>query len=73
MKCSYCGKEIKSGHGIIFAKDTKQVLYFCSKKCRINSQYRKPQKTKWTEKAREMREERKRLIKKVDTDNMKKE
>ncbi|GEM_PF-1303540 len=66
MRCSYCGKEIKTGHGVIFAKDTGPVLYFCSKKCKVNSQYRKPQNTKWTDKAREMREERKRLSEKKD-------
>lgn len=65
MRCSYCGKEIKSGYGIIFARDRGEVFYFCSKKCKVNWQYRKPQKTKWTEKARELRQERKRLIEKA--------
>jgi len=50
MKCSFCGKEIKKGSGIIFAKKDGTTSYFCSSKCKKNNLGKnyKPLKTKWT-------------------------
>ena len=49
-KCSFCGKEIPSGTGIMYVKKDTKVLYFCSKKCEKNMLKlgRKPRDFKWT-------------------------
>ncbi len=51
MNCTFCGKEIKKGTGVIFAKKDGTVSYFCSSKCRKNQLEKKykPLKTKWTD------------------------
>ncbi|MDD3177990.1 MAG: 50S ribosomal protein L24e [Candidatus ainarchaeum sp.] len=52
MKCTFCGKEIPEGSGIIYAKKDGTVYNFCSSKCKItvlNKKY-KPHRTKWTDK-----------------------
>jgi len=51
MNCTFCGKEIKRGTGIILAKKDGTVSYFCSSKCKknqLNKKY-KPLKTRWTD------------------------
>ncbi|OYT62936.1 MAG: 50S ribosomal protein L24 [Thermofilum sp. ex4484_15] len=52
LKCSFCGKTIKPGTGIMYVKEDGTILYFCSSKCRKNSLKlrRNPAKLKWTEK-----------------------
>lgn len=52
MKCSFCGKEIKPGTGIIFVFKTGKKLNFCSRKCERNMLVlkRKPTKLKWAKK-----------------------
>lgn len=48
-RCSYCRKEISKGTGMLFVKKDGKTLWFCNKKCEINSikLKRKPQKQKW--------------------------
>ncbi|MFW9852219.1 MAG: 50S ribosomal protein L24e [Candidatus Thorarchaeota archaeon] len=50
-KCSYCGKEIQPGRGMLFVQRTGSVLYFCSNKCKKSQLIlkRDPKKLKWTE------------------------
>ncbi len=50
MKCSFCGKEIIQGTGLLFVWKTGKKQYFCSGKCEKNSikLKRKPRKKKWT-------------------------
>jgi len=49
--CSYCGKEIPPGRGMLFVQRTGSVLYFCSNKCKKSQLIlkRDPKKLKWTE------------------------
>lgn len=53
-KCSFCGKEIPKGTGIIYVKNDGKILRFDKRKCEKNmlKLKRKPAKTKWTEAAR---------------------
>ncbi len=50
MKCSFCGRTIKQGTGIIYVLKTGKKYYFCSRKCEKNQfkLKRKPAATKWT-------------------------
>ena len=50
-KCSYCGKEIEPGTGMLFVQRAGSVLYFCSNKCKKSqlNMKRDPKKLKWTE------------------------
>jgi large subunit ribosomal protein L24e len=50
-KCSYCGKEIQPGRGMLFVQRAGSVLYFCSNKCKKSQLVlkRDPKKLKWTE------------------------
>jgi large subunit ribosomal protein L24e len=52
MKCTFCGKEIPKGTGIIYAKKDGTKYNFCSNKCKNTMLVKKykPHKTKWTEK-----------------------
>ncbi len=56
VKCSFCGKEIKPGTGLMYVKTNGSVLYFCSSKCFKNALKlkRKPIDVKWTEKHRKL-------------------
>jgi large subunit ribosomal protein L24e len=49
-KCTFCGKDIIPGTGIQLVRNDGSVMYFCSNKCRLNSQKlkRDPRKLKWT-------------------------
>lgn len=51
LYCSFCGKLIEPGTGIMYVKLDGSVLYFCSSKCKKNSikLKRKPSKLKWAE------------------------
>ncbi|MFH0905821.1 MAG: 50S ribosomal protein L24e [archaeon] len=51
MKCTFCGKNMLSGTGRIYAKKDGTVFYFCSSKCRKNllDKKYKQLKTKWTD------------------------
>ena len=62
MKCSFCGKEIKPGTGMLFVLKTGKKHYFCSGKCERNAVKlkRTPRKKKWTSAYREVKEAKKR-------------
>lgn len=48
-KCSFCGKEIKLGTGIIYVKNDGTTKNYCSNKCKVNDLKlkRDPRKLKW--------------------------
>ncbi len=50
MNCSFCGKEIKKGIGVMFVKKDGTIFNFCSSKCEKNQLKlkRNPRNTKWT-------------------------
>ena len=52
MKCSFCGKEIEPGTGIMYVRNDGKVFYFCSSKCERNMMKlkRKPRKVEWIRK-----------------------
>jgi len=49
-KCSFCGRDIPPGTGIMYVKNDGTILWFCSSKCRKNALKlgRNPRKLKWT-------------------------
>lgn len=49
-KCSFCGREILPGTGIMYVKNDGTAFWFCSSKCRKNmlELKRDPRKLKWT-------------------------
>ncbi len=51
-RCSFCGRVIQPGTGMIYVKTDGTILRFCSSKCRKNMLKlgRDPKKIKWTEK-----------------------
>ncbi|MHA1594704.1 MAG: 50S ribosomal protein L24e [Candidatus Baldrarchaeia archaeon] len=62
QKCSFCGKEIEPGTGMMYVKNDGRVLWFCSSKCRISmiEMGRDPRKFKWTKFWRGREQEKKR-------------
>ncbi|MCK5304365.1 MAG: 50S ribosomal protein L24e [Candidatus Heimdallarchaeota archaeon] len=50
-KCSYCGKDVEHGCGMLYVQRTGTVLTFCSNKCKKSQLVlkRDPKKLKWTE------------------------
>ena len=57
-KCSFTGKPIPPGTGMMNVKKTGQVLYFINSKAKKNylNLGRVPARTKWTDTARKTRE-----------------
>ncbi len=56
MKCSFCGREIPPGRGIMFVKSDGTVLYFCSSKCEKSYfMGRNPRKVRWVRKLKKAR------------------
>jgi len=51
VKCSFCGKTIPQGTGLMYVKKDAKIIYFCSRKCEKNllKLKRKPRTQKWTE------------------------
>lgn len=51
-ECSFCGKDIDRGTGMMYVRLDGSILRFCSKKCRISqvNHKRNPRKLKWTTK-----------------------
>lgn len=51
VKCTYCGKVIEPGTGLLLVKNDSSLSYFCSGKCEKNSGklHRDSRKLKWTE------------------------
>ena len=51
--CSFCGKEIPMGQGVVVFKKEGTATRFCCKKCEKNAGMgRNPKKLKWTEKGK---------------------
>ncbi|ABN69928.1 LSU ribosomal protein L24E [Staphylothermus marinus F1] len=50
VRCSFCGREIEPGTGIMYVKNDGSILWFCSRKCYKNYLLlrRDPRKLKWT-------------------------
>lgn len=48
-RCSFCGKEVRLGQGILFVKNDGTTKSYCSSKCRVNDMKlkRDPRKLKW--------------------------
>ena len=48
--CSFCGREIEPGTGMMFIRKDASIFNFCSSKCRKNLIYmeRIPRRTRWT-------------------------
>ena len=53
-ECSFCGKDIDRGTGMMYVKLDGSILRFCSKKCRISqvNHKRNPRKIKMDNKIR---------------------
>ncbi|MCD6466849.1 MAG: 50S ribosomal protein L24e [Methanomicrobia archaeon] len=49
--CSFCGKDIEPGTGMMYVRKDGTVFTFCSSKCERNMirLKRKPRKVKWTQ------------------------
>ena len=54
VKCSFCGKTIEHGTGLMFIEKTGKISYFDSKKCEKNmfKLGRDKRKFKWSSKAK---------------------
>ncbi len=47
--CSFCGKKMKEGTGILFFRKDGKAVYYCSRKCEKNAQMKRNSlKLKWT-------------------------
>jgi large subunit ribosomal protein L24e len=51
LSCSFCGKSIEPGTGLMFVRNDNQRFYFCSHKCESNmlKLRRRARRVKWTE------------------------
>lgn len=60
VKCSFSGKEIPPGKGIMYIKNDGKVLYFYNRKCEKNMLKlgRKARNITWTEEAARLKKER---------------
>ncbi|MDT7872157.1 MULTISPECIES: 50S ribosomal protein L24e [unclassified Stygiolobus] len=49
-QCSFCGKEIMPGTGLMYVRNDGSILWFCSNKCKKSmlKLHRDPKKLKWT-------------------------
>ncbi|HDD26859.1 MAG TPA: 50S ribosomal protein L24 [Acidilobales archaeon] len=48
-KCSFCGRDIEPGTGLMFVKNDGTILWFCSSKCfKSYKMKRDPKKLPWT-------------------------
>ncbi|MGM5483335.1 MAG: 50S ribosomal protein L24e [Nanobdellota archaeon] len=65
VKCSFSGKEIPRGKGIMRIKPDGKIMYFYDRKCEKNmfKLNRKPQNVRWTEEANKVKKERLAAIK----------
>ncbi len=50
VKCSFSGKEIPKGRGIMYVRKDGQILWFMNKKCECNylNLHRRPIDYKWS-------------------------
>ncbi|MBO3767783.1 MAG: 50S ribosomal protein L24e [Thermoproteota archaeon] len=51
-KCSFCGRQVEPGTGLLFVRNDGALLWFCSSKCKKNALElkRNPRKIKWVKK-----------------------
>jgi large subunit ribosomal protein L24e len=54
MRCSFCGKEIEKGTGVMLVKNDGRIFYFDSSKCEKNmlKLKREPARVKWIKKSK---------------------
>jgi len=73
VKCSFSGKEIPPGKGIMYVKPDGKILYFYDRKSEKNMLKlgRKAQKVTWTEEARKVKKERMAAMKHHESENKK--
>lgn len=69
VKCSFSGKEIPIGKGIMYVKSDGKILYFIDRKAEKNMLKlgRKPQNIKWTAEASKVKQERMAALKHQDS------
>lgn len=49
--CSYCGREIEPGTGLMYVRNDGSILWFCSSKCfKLWRHGTDPRRLKWTTK-----------------------
>lgn len=50
--CSFCGRKIPPGYGMMYVKIDGTILWFCSRKCRVSMLEfkRDPRKLAWVRK-----------------------
>jgi large subunit ribosomal protein L24e len=54
--CSYCGRPIEPGTGLMYVKNDGTILWFCSSKCFKSWKLKRdPRKLKWTKKYTRLR------------------
>ncbi|MEM0026369.1 MAG: 50S ribosomal protein L24e [Ignisphaera sp.] len=47
--CSYCGRSVEPGTGLMFVQNDGSIIWFCSSKCYKNYRLgRDPKKLPWT-------------------------
>ncbi|MCL5988903.1 MAG: 50S ribosomal protein L24e [Candidatus Thermoplasmatota archaeon] len=63
--CTFCGKTIEPGTGIIYVRKDGNILNFCSNKCKTNMIVLKrvQRRVKWTGEYHTMKEIRKQAVK----------
>ncbi|MEM4576663.1 MAG: 50S ribosomal protein L24e [Candidatus Nezhaarchaeales archaeon] len=54
--CTFCGRNVPIGSGLMYVKNDGTILYFCSSKCKKNMLElgRNPAKLKWCRKTRKV-------------------
>jgi len=58
VKCSFSGKEIAPGKGLMYVKSDGKILYFAGRKEEKNWKMRKAQNVAWTAEYRKAKKER---------------
>lgn len=55
--CTFCGKTLQKGTGVLYVKKDGKMMYFCCTKCEKNALKldRKPRTKKWTADSRKER------------------
>ncbi len=68
--CSFCGKEIEPGTGMMYVTKDGRVYYFCSSKCYKNmiELGRVPRKVRWTEAYRKEKEVRLHMLRRRENE-----
>ncbi|MDH7593528.1 MAG: 50S ribosomal protein L24e [Methanomicrobiales archaeon] len=54
--CSFCGRGVEPGTGMMFVRKDGTIYYFCDTKCRRNHELgRVPRRVRWTAAGRKAR------------------